>query len=255
MGKMDEIHERQKMSQTQNIYDNQIFFEGYRALRERDDNHNILIEQPAMLKLLPDLNGKTVLDLGCGCGGNCLDFIRRGAKHVVGIDVSENMLAIAHKDASDSRIEYRHMDMAHLGEVHERYDLIYSSLAFHYIEDFERLCCDIYDHLNEGGTLLFSQEHPLNTADGFFNKDESGNVLSYTVYDYNRSGKRVTHWFVDGVEKYHRPMGEILTSLAQAGFIIENVCEPVPEEWALQKRPALIKEYTKPCFLIVRAKK
>ena len=243
------------MNKTQNIYDNETFFKGYRALRERDDNHNILIEQPAMYKLLPDPNGKSVLDLGCGFGENCLDFVRRGARRVVGIDVSENMLALAKTEADDPRIEYRNMDMRHLNELDECFDLIYSSLAFHYVENFDRLCRDIFARLHEGGTLLFSQEHPLNTTNGFFNKDETGSVTSYTVYDYNRPGKRVTNWFVDGVEKYHRPMGEIMTSVARAGFVIEEVCEPVPDPWALQKRPALIKEWTKPCFLIVRARK
>ena len=52
----------------QNIFDNEIFFNGYKALRDSDSNANDLIEQPAMRKLLPDLNGKTVLDLGCGPG-------------------------------------------------------------------------------------------------------------------------------------------------------------------------------------------
>ena len=245
------------MNKSQNIYDNPIFFEGYYALRKRDDNHNILIEQPAMAALLPNLEGKTILDLGCGAGGNCLDFVHRGASRVLGIDISENMLGTARKEAADSKIEYRKLDMCVLSEhiKEEQFDLIYSSLAFHYVEDFDRLCADIFALLSPKGILLFSQEHPLNTTEGHYNKNEDGSVASYTVFNYNRAGKRTTNWFVDGVEKYHRPMGKILTSLARAGFVIEEVCEPVPEEWALQRRPALIKEWTKPCFLIVRAVK
>lgn len=245
------------MNKSQNIYDEKAFFESYRALRERDDNHNVLIEQPAMAELLPNLNGKTVLDLGCGCGENCLDFIRHGARYVTGVDISENMLAVARAQASHPSITYQKLDMCFLDklEVHSPFDLIYSSLAFHYIEDFEKLCADIYAHLAHGGTLLFSQEHPLNTTEGFYNKDEDGSVTSYTVFHYNRPGKRHVHWFIDGVIKYHRPMGMILNALAHAGFIIEEVREPVPQPWALEKRPALIKEWTKPCFLIIRAKK
>ena len=45
------------------IFDNDTFFEGYRRLRDTDDNANILLEQPAMSELLPDLVGKRVLDL------------------------------------------------------------------------------------------------------------------------------------------------------------------------------------------------
>lgn len=52
----------------QNIYDNETFFEGYRKLREREVNANVLFEIPTLHKLIPDLNGKRVLDLGCGMG-------------------------------------------------------------------------------------------------------------------------------------------------------------------------------------------
>ena len=243
------------MTKSQNIYDNVTFFEGYRALRERDDNHNVLIEQPAMAKLIPELVGRRVLDLGCGCGANCLDFIQRGADRVLGIDLSEKMLEVARSEAADPRIEYRRMDMSDIWEIDEQFDLVYSSLAFHYIEDISALFQHIYKRLAPGGVLLFSQEHPLNTTEGYFNRDETGNRCSYTLFDYNVSGKRVTTWFVDGVEKYHRPMGEIITALARAGFVIEEVVEPVAENWALAKRPELVKEKIKPCFMIVLAGK
>ena len=243
------------MGTSQNIFDHPEFFASYRKLRERDDNHNILIEQPAMAQLIPDLKDKSVLDLGCGCGGNCVDFVRRGAVRVLGIDLSEKMLKAAMEEANAPQIEYRRMDMSDLSAISEQFDLVYSSLAFHYVEDIAKLFSEIYRLMKSGGTLLFSQEHPLNSADGFFNRNEAGERVSYTSFDYNRAGKKSVTWFVDGVEKYHRPMGEILTAVAQAGFIIEIVCEPAPSEKALEKRPELIKEYIKPCFLVVRARK
>ena len=73
----------------QNMYDNEVFFKGYKQLRETDLNYNVQLEQPAMTKLLPDISGKTVLDLGCGFGYNCLDFVKRGASRVIGIDISK----------------------------------------------------------------------------------------------------------------------------------------------------------------------
>ena len=248
------------MSNSQNIYDDPAFFKGYHDLRERDDNHNVLVEQPAMAKLLPDLQGKTVLDLGCGCGWNCKDFISRGAAHVVGIDISENMLNVARVESADPHIEYHRMDMTEISALTEQVDMVYSSLAFHYIENFPQLLADITRLLVPGGMLLFSQEHPLNTATidekiSCFHRDEHGTPIAYTFSDYNRPGKRTVTWFVEGVEKYHRPMGVIITDIARAGLIIEEVCEPTASDWALVKRPALIKEEIKPCFLIIRARK
>ena len=243
----------------QNIYDNPNFFDGYRRLREREDNHNVLLEQPAMAALLPDLRGKTVLDLGCGYGNNCRDFVMRGAERVVGIDISERMLEIAVSENAMPKIEYRRWDMAELASLSETFDFIYSSLAFHYVEDFGGLMSDVYGHLAAGGWLLYSQEHPLTTATkedgGHFNRNDNGEEISYTFSDYNESGRREVAWFVDGVVKYHRPAGEILTEIAKAGFIIDTVCEPIPEAWALKRRPQLRKEWIKPSFFIVRARK
>lgn len=243
----------------QNIFDNQEFFNNYYDIRNSDDCYNDLLEQPAMVELLPNLNGKTVLDLGCGYGYNCIDFINRGAKRVVGLDISKKMLDIANEKSSDAKIEYINMNMTEVMLLNECFDFVFSSLAFHYIENFTKLINDIFTLLNQNGYILFSQEHPIRTATidgkGFFNRDENGNCVSYTFSNYNQSGRRKIHWFVDGVINYHRPIGEILTIIAKAGFIIEEICEPVPNEWAIKKRPSIIKEFLKPDFLIVKARK
>ena len=72
----------------QNFFDNETVFRGYCELRDTESNCNTLMEQPEMARLLPDLRGKRVLDLGCGFGHNCIDFIDRGAASVTGIDIS-----------------------------------------------------------------------------------------------------------------------------------------------------------------------
>jgi SAM-dependent methyltransferase len=243
---------------SQNIYDNDTFFKEYIKLR-KGKNYNDLLEQPAMEKLLPDLNGKTVLDIGCGYGYNSLLFAKSGAKKVVGIDLSEKMLALANREYSHPKVTYLRMDMKDLSKITGPFDFVYSSLAFHYAEDFKTLVWDIYSLLNEGGHLLYSQEHPIVTATmgckGHFNVDEQGRFESYTFSDYAASGKRVGPWFVDGVVNYHRPMGEIVTTLAHGGFIIEDLVEPLPQQWALKEKPDLEKEFIKPAFLIIKAKK
>ena len=243
----------------QNIYDNQAFFNGYFALRGRDDCYNNLLEQPAIAELLRNLNGKTGLDLGCGYGHNCIDFVRRGAKRIVGLDISGKMLAVARRESCDDKVEYINRSMTEIAQLNEKFDFVYSSLAFHYIEDFTKLIHDIYAVLHAGGWLLYSQEHPIVTAtrngEGHFNRDAYGNPVSYTFSNYNQGGKREFHWFIDGVVNYHRPMGELLTTIAKAGFMIEEVVEPVPKAWAVEKLPSLTKEFLNPNFLIIKAKK
>lgn len=244
----------------QNIYDNKDFFDSYKALRETDDNYNVLLEQPAMKELLPEIENKSVLDLGCGFGNNCMDFVNMGAENVIGIDISKNMLSVAKENSNHNRIEYINMPIENLSELDKSFDFIYSSLCFNYVENFNKLISDIYNHLNDNGILLFSQEHPIVTAGaGKSNKyvrDEESKELLFCLGSYQDSSqRRVEKWFVDGVIKYHRTFSSIINSLCDNGFIIDKVAEPIPSESALKKRDGLKKEFVKPTFLIVKAHK
>lgn len=245
---------------SQNIYDNEKFFNGYKSLRETDNNYNILLEQPAMKKLLPDLTDKTVLDIGCGFGINCMDFINAGAEFVTGVDISQNMLAAAKEQNRHKNIEYINMDMKEILSLGKKYDFVYSSLAFHYEENFERLSNDIYTLLNDGGILLFSQEHPICTASQGVHQNKllkliANNQREYILQNYSFRGLRKDNWFVKNVEKYHRTFADIVNALCRAGFKIEEIHEPLPDNEAIRKRAGLKKEFIRPSFLIVKAKK
>lgn len=117
----------------QNIYDNNEFFENYKNTRLSDNSFNELLEQPAMRKLIPDVQGKSVLDLGCGFGFNCKEFALAGAKRVVGIDLSEKMIEQAKATNNTDSITYHIMSMVDIDNLNAKYDFVFSSLAFHYI--------------------------------------------------------------------------------------------------------------------------
>ena len=121
----------------QNIYDNETFFDGYRELRYREVNANTLFEIPTLISLLPNLEGKRVLDLGCGMGEHCVDYVNRGASRVVGLDISKKMLEVANKENADPKITYLNIPMEDIGNIDEKFDVVISSLAIHYIEDFK----------------------------------------------------------------------------------------------------------------------
>src|SRR5690349_24009306 len=95
----------------QNIYDNDEFFSGYQRLPRSVAGLDGAPEWPALRAMLPDLHGLTVLDLGCGFGWFCRWAREQGAAHVLGIDVSEKMLARARADTQDEAIVYRRADM------------------------------------------------------------------------------------------------------------------------------------------------
>ena len=242
----------------QNIYDNEIFFEGYRGLRKKEGNANDLFEIPALLSLLPELDGKKVLDLGCGFGDHCTLFAKKGAKRVVGIDISKNMLAVAKKENADPRIEYIDLPIESTHKLNEKFDIAISSLALHYVEDFRGAIKGIYEKLVPGGVFIFSQEHPLVTCHSRgsrWTKDENGEKLYVNLANYGVEGVRDTKWFVEGVKIYHRTFSSIVNTLTEAGFTVEKMIEPRPSPELLEKYPEHRDLFHKPDFLLIRARK
>ena len=245
------------MSQ-QNIYDNETFFEGYKKIRENEVNANNLFEIPALFSMMPDLKDKAVLDLGCGFGEHCKRFVESGAKKVIGIDISEKMLEIAKIENADPKITYINMPMEDISKLNEKFDVVVSSLAFHYVEDFSGVVKNIYDLLNEKGIFLFSQENPLCTCFSGGNrwtKDENGNKLYINLSNYGVEGERESTWFVDNVKKYHRTFSSIINTLIETGFTVEKMVEPLPTADLLEKYPDYKDLFHKPDFLLIRVRK
>lgn len=178
----------------QNIYDNDSFYENFKKIRSDKINFNDVIETPIILKMLPDLYGKKVLDIGCGMGQHALQYSKMGALSVLGIDISEKMLAYARKNNCASNIEYKRMAFEELDDLEQKFDVITSSLAFDYVENFGSLMKQIYNHLNENGKCVFSMSHPISTAyDGTYDRytrTGTGERLYANLRNYGIEGKR-----------------------------------------------------------------
>ena len=243
----------------QNIYDNETFFGEYRKLRDREVNANNLFELPTLFSLLPDLEEKKVLDLGCGSGERCIDYLKKGAASVTGVDISEKMLAVAEAENNDPRITYLKMPMEEISSIDDEFDVVISSLAFHYVEDFGGVVANVYRLLRDGGIFLFSQEHPLATCysgkGDRWTRDENGKKLYANIADYCVERRNDSTWFVEGVQRYHRMFSTIVNTLCDAGFRILKMAEPYPTEVLVKKYPEYYDLYHKPDFLFVKVEK
>lgn len=243
----------------QNIYDNETFFTEYQKLRAREVNANNLFEIPTLYSILPDLEGKRILDLGCGTGERCIDYLKRGALKVTGIDISENMLSVAKSKNCDPRITYLKMPMEDIGGIDETFDVVISSLAIHYVEDFRGVVSNVSRLLSDGGYFVFSQEHPMATCysgkGDRWTRDENGVKLHVNIANYCVEGKRESTWFVEGVERYHRMFSTIVNDLADNGLSIVRMEEPYPTEELVKKYPEYYDLYHKPDFLFIKAVK
>jgi SAM-dependent methyltransferase len=242
----------------QNIYDNPTFFEGYMKLRDSKMTYNDFLEQPAMRDALPDLEGKRVMDLGCGTGGLSKYCIEMGASAVVGVDISEKMITRALQENKDENIKYICSPFEDLAFPTVPFDLIVSSLAIHYIEDYESLIRKLHGFLKPGGLLIYSTEHPVVTARKDMKnwwENADGDRLHWALDHYREEGKREQHWYVDGVIKYHRTITTLVNGLTGQGFMLEKMVEPLPTKEGIDLMPSLKNEERRPSFLIMKSRK
>ncbi|UXN37292.1 class I SAM-dependent methyltransferase [Avibacterium paragallinarum] len=236
------------------VYDKEGFFELYQKLRQNPISLNEIVEKPTMLSLLPDLQGKKLLDLGCGMGEHLQLYLEKGAKFVAGMDLSQAMLQQAKKNLAEKRPHFAlyQLAMEQLNALpDDNFDVITSSFAFHYVQDFPQLLAQIYAKLNPNGWLIFSQEHPIVTCylgGERWEKDQSKQQLAYRLNYYRDEGERQRNWFKQPFKTYHRTLSTIVNDLINAGFQVEKMLEPMladQPEWQqefkdLQHRPVLL---------------
>ena len=248
------------MKEIENAYDIESFFKEYQDMRSKKINANELIEMPIIKTMLPDLKDLSVIDLGCGTGCMTSYFIGNKVKSILGVDVSQNMITEAINNNKYDNVLYKVLPLEQLSTINEKFDLAYSSLAFHYIEDFDKLIQDINSLLNDDGILVFSQEHPLVTA-SILEKStskyvEMNNKRYYYLSDYNNMGER--HSKVAGtmlLTKYHRNFSYIINTLINHGFTILEVKESIANKEAIQLVDKYKYQLDRPYFLFIKAKK
>jgi len=242
----------------QNVYDDPAFFAGYSTLERFGAGWERAAELADLLALLPDVHGRRLLDLGCGAGQLARHLATTGAAEVVGVDISERMLALARADWAHPRVTYQRAAIEEATFPAGWFDLVVSSLAFHYVEDYRGLVRRIAGWLRPGGILVYSTEHPIFTArlpgDGWV-LDEAGHRTRWSVERYGDEGVREESWFVPGVRKVHRTFATLINGVVDAGLVLERLIEPIPSERWLDAHPDARYERQRPVFLLVRARK
>lgn len=241
----------------ENKYDDPKFFEKYSQMSRSIEGLNAAGEWATLKTLLPDFQGKTLLDLGCGYGWHCIYAAEQGAERIVGVDLSEKMLETARAKTTDDRITYQRCAMEDIEFESESFDIVLSSLALHYVENFEIIVKKVHTILKPGGAFLFSAEHPVFTAYGTqdWYYDESGKILHFPVDNYYYEGKRTATFLGEEVVKYHKTLTTYLNSLLENGFEIRRIVEPQPTQEMIEAVEGMKDEMRRPMMLIVSAVK
>lgn len=201
------------------------------------------------LKLLGDLAGKRVLDLGCGAGRNAIAMARAGAR-VIAVDEDAEQVGVARRaiDAADVKVELHQAPLAELAFL--RADTIDAAVTVHSlvrVGDIGRVFRQLHRVLRPERALVVSvphptfalldpdAEHPMRIRRSAFDDQPY-------AHDDPRHGT------------YARSMGALFTELVRAGFRVDNVLEPAPtgSDGGPHWSPAMAHV---PATLIVRARK
>ena len=239
----------------QNKYDDPAFFANYSQMARSTGGLEEAGEWPTFRTLLPTLRNKNVLDLGCGFGWHCRYAREQHARSVVGVDLSEKMIARARESTNDPTIEYRRLAIEDIDFSAGEFDVVISSLALHYVEHFDLVCRKVHHCLAPTGAFVFSVEHPIFTAlaaqDWYYGQHSER--LHWPVDHYQEEGPRQARFLDHEVLKYHRTLATYVNTLFDTGFTVTKLSEPQPTPELLHTHPEWQDETRSPMFLLIAA--
>ncbi len=183
------------------------------------------IPTEAELRLLGDLSGKRVLELGCGAAQCSIAFARQGAV-AMGVDFSAEQLAHARRlcEREGVRVELHQSDLADLAFVRaDSIDLVFSSYAFGYVDDLNRVFRQVHRVLKAGAPLVFSLPHP---AYAMIDDDAEQPLLVRRSY-FDRAPLEY-EWNGVSFTEYHRTVADIYMGLTRTGYRVDVIAEPEP---------------------------
>ncbi len=193
--------------------------------RTRESPLRRYVEAWTFLDLLGDVTGRSVLDLACGAGHYTRELAARGARRVLGVDISPAMIKLARAgEGAPGSVEYLVGDVAALPPIGP-FDLATAAYLLHYARDaaeLGRMCAGIASALAPGARLVALNENPAQPADRYAGYLHYGFDKSAT--EPRREGTAITYAMVSGrelfrFEVYHHEAATYERALAAAGFV------------------------------------
>jgi tRNA (mo5U34)-methyltransferase len=182
-----------------------------------------------------NLEGRTVLDLGCNAGFFSIEMARRGAERVLGVDYDERYLEqarLAIQVAGARNIELRHLSVYDVAELGERFDLVVFMGVFYHLRH-PLLALDLvrehavkdlmlFECMSRGSTRSkrYAEDYPFDERDIF---DEPAYPKMHFIE--RKYANDETNWWAPNVSGME-------AMLRSSGFDILQ--HPIPEVWLCQ---------------------
>lgn len=216
--------------------------------------YNELLEMPSTLELLGNVNGKKLLDFGCGTGIYAKLLTKKGAK-ISGFDISPEMLEIAKNENPKLNLK---LGSGYKIPFKEKFDIVLASLVVHYLQDWNKMLKEVKRVLKKGGEFVFSTGNPVAEAR---KKIHHGKKKFVVLDGYFNEGKIFGPWRDNEgnemkMSSYHKTYETIIKTLIKNGFEIIDYKDCYPLKKAKKLFPEDYSEYTrKPFFCVWKVKK
>jgi len=102
-------------------------------------------------RFFDDIRGRTVIDFGCGTGGEAVEMAERGARRVIGVDIRDSWLAAARRHAHAHGVSDRCVFMT---SPDQRADVIVSLDSFEHFDDPAAILRVMDGYLAPGGKVF-----------------------------------------------------------------------------------------------------
>lgn len=199
------------------------------------------------------LEGRRVLDLGCGAGSASVAIARRGAR-VIAVESSTARLTQARQaaDVAGVKVEFHHSDLADLAFLRaDSIELVVAVYSLAGVQDLGRVFRQLHRIMRPDGALVLSLPHPMAMMLEADPDDQQTPYLTRTAWSDQaitwRSGGD------EGVTHVHQ-VGELFTTLLRANFRVDAIVEPPAEVDRTGLHSSPLREWV-PSTLIVRARK
>lgn len=235
------------------------------------DVYRDVLNTPAFLELLPQVEGLTGLDIGCGEGTNTRKVAERGAE-MIAIDIAPTFIAAAREveQLAPCGIEFHVGDATAIPFQARSFDFATAFMSLMDVADQRKALQEAFRVLRPGGFLQFSILHPCFVPPRRRNlRAEDGATYAIEVAEYFRrtNGELETWTFGSAPEevraktrpfivpRFHRTLGDWVGMLVGAGFSIEAIGEPMATNDMAEQHPEVQDTQVTPLFLHVRVRK
>ncbi len=218
------------------------------ALSDDAVTYGPCIPREDTLRLLGDVAGKRVLDLGCGAGTNAVALARAGAR-TIAVDESADQVAHARAavDTAELRVELHHASLAELAFLRaDTIDAVISVGSLVQVADIGRVFRQIHRVLRTEHVFVLAVPHPAFTQLGLGLDD--GLAVRHSAFDLQPFAEDDPR-----AGTFNRSTSAVFVELGRAGFRVDTLLEPAPtDEGGPHWSPAMAKV---PATLILRARK